>query len=148
MALHTAAEVISFMRELEGKGAKFYTDLAEKYKKDEDVLLAFAKENEKYVKQIEGAYYSVITDAIEGCNAFNLDANKYALDTELEKCASYNDALAKAVQIEEQMLKFYSDGNEQSKSLLADVPRNFVIVARKRTENRLPKLRALMERKG
>lgn len=146
--LHTASETIGFMRKLESESAKFYQDLAERYKKDEDALLAFAKENGKWMTQIERAYYSVITDAIEGCNAFHLDPNEYALDTQLGKTASYADALGKALQIEEKIVKFYSDGNEQTKSLLADVPRNFAIVARKRNNDRLPKLRALIERES
>lgn len=147
MNLHTASEVISFAKELENESARFYQDLSLKYAKDEDVFLSFVKENGKNVVQIERAYYGVISDAIEGCFAFDISPDKYKFKTELPAKASYFDALDKAIKVEERIVKFYSDAADQSKSLMADVPRNFVIVARKRS-NRTPKLRSLMERRG
>jgi iron-sulfur cluster repair protein YtfE (RIC family) len=142
MRLHTASETISFAKELEEKSAKFYKDLAQRYSKDEDVLLSYAKENNKYFTQIQRAYYSVITDAIEGGYAFDLEVDEHTLDIELPEKASYSDALDKAVEIEEKMIKFYTVAAEQSMSLMADVPRNFKIVARKRS-NRISKLKLL-----
>lgn len=142
MKLHTASETISFVKELEEKSAKFYEDLAQRYSKDEDILLTYAKENKKYFTQIQRAYYSVITDAIEGGYAFDLDSDQYTFKTELPESASYSDALAKAVEIEEKILDFYAIASEQSMSLMADVPRNFVIVAKKR-RNRILKLKSL-----
>ena len=47
-----------------------------------------------------------------------------------------------ALAIEDKIIGCYNDGAEQSKSLLADVPRNFKIVARKRN-NRIPRLKSL-----
>ena len=122
MKLHTASEVISFAKELENESAKFYEDLSQKYAKDKDILLSFAKENKKNVLQIERAYYGVITDAIEGCFAFDIESDEYTFETELVDNASYSDALGKAIKIEEKIKKFYSDAAEQSKSLMADVP--------------------------
>ena len=145
MELHTASEVISFAKKLENESAKFYQDLSLKYAKDEDVFLSLVKENGKNVVQIERAYYGVITDAIEGCFAFDINPDEYALNTELAEKASYSDALDKAVEIEERIIKFYSDAAEQSKSLMADVPRSFTMVARKRS-NRIPKLKSLVGR--
>ena len=142
MKLHTASETISFVKELEEKSAKFYEELSQRYSKDKDVLLSFSKENKKYVAQIQRTYYSVITDAIEGSYAFDLEADEYILDTELSENASYSDALDKAVEIEEKMVEFYTVAAEQSMSLMADVPRNFKIVAKKR-KNRIPTLRSL-----
>lgn len=142
MKLRTASETISFVKELEEKSANFYEDLAQRYSKDEDVLLSYAKENNKYFTQIQRAYYSVITDAIEGGYAFDLEADEYTLDTELPENASYSDAMNKAVEIEEKMIKFYTVAADQSMSLMADVPRNFKIVVRKR-RNRIPKLKSL-----
>jgi len=144
MKLHTASEVISFAKKLENESAKFYQDLSQRYAKDEDVFLSFAKENGKNVVQIERAYYGVITDAIEGCYAFDVESDKYTLETALAEKASYSDALGTAIEMEEKIVKFYSDAAEQSKSLMADVPRNFVMVAKKRS-NRGPKLKSLME---
>jgi rubrerythrin len=57
--------------------------------------------------------------------------------------ASYSNALNKAIEMEEQILKFYSDAAEQSKSLMADVPRAFMMIAKKRS-GRIAKLRALL----
>jgi len=141
MKLHTASETVSFVKELEEKSAKFYEDLAQRYPKDEDVLLSYAKENKKYFTQIQRAYYSVITDAIEGGYAFDLEADDHTLDTELAEQASYSDALDKAVEIEEKMIRFYTVAAEQSMSLMADIPRNFKIVARKR-QKRIQQLKS------
>jgi len=142
MILHTASETISFVKELEEKSAKFYEDLSRRYSKDEDVFLSFAKENRKYATQIQRAYYSVITDAIEGGYAFDLETDEYTFENELPEEASYPDALAKAVEMEEKILNFYTVATEQSMSLMADIPRNFKIVAKKRN-NRIPTLQSL-----
>ncbi len=144
MEINTASATISFAKKLEEDSAKFYEDLFQRYAKDEDVLLSFAKENRKNVVQIERTYYGVITDAIEGCFAFNINPDEYTLKTELAEEASYSEALDKAVGIEERMIKFYSDAAEQSRSLMADIPRAFTLIARKR-EGRESKLRSLKE---
>jgi len=143
MEINTASAAISFARKLEEDGVKFYEDLSQRYSKGADVFLTFAKENRKNVVQIERAYYGVITDAIEGCFAFNLNPDKYTLKTELAEEASFSEALDKAVEIEEKMIKFYSDAADQSKSLMADVPRAFTLIAKKR-EGRESKLKSLL----
>ena len=142
MKLQTASETISFVKDLEEKSAEFYEDVSRRYSKDEDILLAFAGENRKYFKQIQRAYYSVISDAIEGCYAFNLDSEEYAFETTLAEDAGYADALARAIEIEEKILDFYHVAADQSMSLMADVPRNFKIVAKKR-KKRIPTLQSL-----
>ena len=147
MKLHTASEVISFARELENESTKFYQDLSEKYAQDKDVFLSFAEENRKNVKQVERVYYGVITDAIEGCFAFSVDSDDYRFDATLGEKASYSDALNKAVEIEEKMVRFYSDAAEQSESLLADIPRTFMMIA-KRRNNRMAKLSGLFGKEG
>ena len=143
MMLHTCSEVISFARQLENESASFYENLSQKYAKDEDVFLSFAKENKKNIVQIERSYYGVISDAIEGCFAFETNPAEYTFETELAENAGYSDALSRAVEIEEKIIKFYSDAAEQSKSLMADVPRSFILVAKKRS-NRISKLRSLI----
>jgi rubrerythrin len=142
MKLHTASEVISFTKKLENEAVKFYENLSQRYAKDVDVLLSFAKENGKNIVQIERAYYGGISDAIEGCFAFNINPDNYVFKTELAEGVSYSDALDRAVEMEEKIVKFYSDAAEQSKSLMADVPRAFIMVAKKRG-NRIVKLRSL-----
>jgi len=147
MRLHTASETISFAKELENKSAKFYEDLAKRYAKDGDAFLSFAKENRKNVVQIERAYYGVITDAIEGCFSFSISPDEYTFKTELAENVSYSDTLDTAVEMEEKIIKFYSDAAEQSKSLMAYVPRAFRMVAEKRNNRKL-KLRSLPGKVG
>jgi len=142
MNLRTTSETLSFIRELEEKAAKFYEDLAKRSPENETDFLAFAKENRKYNKQIQMAYQSVITDAIEGCYAFNLNSDDYEFETALAENATNADALAKAIEIEEKILDFYNVAADQSMSLMADVPRNFKVVAKKR-KNRIPTLKSL-----
>ncbi|MFC2022465.1 hypothetical protein ACFLTR_04600 [Chloroflexota bacterium] len=147
MELNTASEVISLAKKLEEDGAKLYEDLAQRYIKDRETWLSFAKENRRNVIQIERAYYEVITDAIEGCFSFKINPDEYMLKTKLAENASYSDALNKAARMEEKIIKFYSDAAEQSKSLLADVPRVFMMVARKRDDRRA-KLGSLLTKEG
>ena len=142
MKLQTASSCISFAKGLEEQSAKFYQGLSQKYAEGEDIFLSFAMKNKKNGVQIERVYYEVITDAIEGCFAFEIDSGEYEIDTSLEDKASYVDALVKAIEIEEKMKRFYEDAAEQSKSLMADVPRVFVRIATKRGE-RIAKLEAL-----
>lgn len=143
MKLHTASEVISFAKNLENESAEFYHDLSQRYAKDKDLFLSFAKDNGKNVMKIERAYYQVITDAFEGCFAFDIEPDEYVLETALAEKARYLDALHKAIEIEEKVIKFYSDAAEQSRSLMADVPQAFVAVAKKRG-SRLSDLRLLL----
>jgi len=145
MGISTCSGAISLARELENESAKFFEELAKKYEQDKDLFLAFAKENKKYISQIERAYYGVITDAIEGCFAFDLNPEDHQVKAAPSKDASYSDALKEALVIEEKILTFYGIAAEQSKHLMADVPRSFTLVAKKRNE-RLPKLRALLEK--
>ncbi|MBN1863150.1 MAG: hypothetical protein JW790_05850 [Dehalococcoidales bacterium] len=142
MRLQTASSVISFSKELEGESAKFYEALAEKFTQAKDSFLAFAKENKKYVTQVERAYYGVITDAIEGCYAFDVEPADYALETKLAEGAAYADALSQVVKMEEVIVRFYTDAAKQSEVLMADVPRAFMFIVKKRNE-RLAKLASL-----
>ena len=141
--LHTASEVISFTKKLENESVKFYEDLSQRYAKDKDVFVSFAEENRKNVVQIERVYYGVISDAIEGCFAFDINPDDYAFKTELAEGTSYSDALDKAIELEEKIGEFYTVAAEQSKSLMADVPRAFEMVAKKRN-NRKGKLKSFI----
>jgi rubrerythrin len=144
MGISTCSGAISLSRELENESAKFYQELSKRFEKDKDLFLAFAKENAKYVTQIERAYYGVITDAIEGCFAFDLNPEDFQVKAAPSKEASYSNALKEALAMEEKILKFYGIAAEQSKHLMADVPRTFLMVAKKRGE-RLIKLKSLLE---
>ena len=147
MKLNTASEVISFTKKLEEDSAEFYKELSQRYVKDEDIFLSFVKENKKNIIQVERAYYGVISDALEGCFSFNIDPAKYSLKTELGEKASYSEALERAIDIEKIIIKFYSDAAEQSKSYMADVPRAFKMVAKKRGNRQLT-LKSLLGKEG
>jgi rubrerythrin len=131
MELNTASSVISFARELEENSAQFYESLAGQNPANEQTFLGYASENRKFIKQFESAYYGVITDAIEGCYAFSIDPDKYKTDT--QPVADISAAVGQAVALEDSLIRFYTDAAEQSKSLMADVPRAFTLIARKRS---------------
>lgn len=147
MRLQTASGVINFVRKLETESAAFYEALARAFPKDGGVFLSFARENRQNVVQIERAYYSVITDAIEGCFAFDVETDRYAFDAVLPEGAAYAEALQRAADIEAKILRFYTEAAAQSGVLMADVPRAFASVAKKR-EGRRAKLEALLGATG
>jgi rubrerythrin len=147
MIINTCSGAISSARDLEDKSAKFYEDLAQRFPENKDLFLSFVKENNDYITQVERAYYGVITDAIEGCFAFNLDLEKYALATGMGENTSYTEALNRALKMEETIIVFYLDAADQSKSLMADVPRAFRFVAKKRS-NRQARLKSMVEKQG
>jgi len=147
MIINTCSGAMSFAKELENESAKFYQNLSERYGKDKDVFLSFVKENGIYITQVERTYYGVITDAFEGCFAFNINPEEYAIRTDLSEKTSYTEALGRALEIEEKIINFYSDAAEQSKSLMADIPRAFRMVVKKRS-NRYSKIKSLLGKKG
>jgi rubrerythrin len=132
MGLNTASAVISFARGLEEDGIRLYEGLAQQYPQDKETWLALVKENKKNIAQVERAYYEVITDALEGCFSFEMSTDEYTFKSELEEGASYADALNQALAMENRIIEFYSEAAKQSKSLLADVPRAFTMVAKRR----------------
>ena len=145
MTLNTTSEVISFARKLEEDSAGLYETLAERWPAAAETWLAFAGENRKNIVQVERAYYGVISDALEGCFAFSLDADDYTFPAGLPEKTGYTDALGQAVAMEEKIIRFYSEAAEQSKSLMADVPRAFALIVRKR-EGRMATLQSLPDR--
>ena len=145
MIIHTASEGITLARKLENESAQFYESIAGKYSQDTETLRSFARENKKNIAQVDRAYYGVITDALEGGYAFNLDTEKYTLEMDVPEKAKYADILAQAQAIEERITGFYAEAAEQSRCLMADVPRTFLLVAKKR-ESRKAKLRELLGR--
>jgi hypothetical protein len=142
MKLQTASAAISFAKRLEEESAKFYQELSQRYAEGSDTFLSFAKENGKNAMQIERTYYGVISDAIESCFAFDIEPDEYKLETTLSENLNYAGALARAIEMEEKIRKFYGDAAEQSKSLMADVPRLFNLIAKKRSD-RIAKLKSL-----
>ena len=131
MELNTASSVISLARELEETSARFYEGLAGQYPASEEMFTGYAKENRKFIKQFETAYYGVITDALEGCFAFKIKPDQYELNVDAGSGQNINEATDRAIQIEDTMWRFYTDAAEQSQSLMADVPRVFSLIAKK-----------------
>jgi rubrerythrin len=144
MIIHTASEGISLAKKLENDSAKYYEDIAKKITGYKDTFLSYSKENRKNITQIERAYYGVITDAIEGCFAFNIETDNYAINISVEENAGNEGLLKQAVENEERIIDFYKTAAEQSKSFMADVPSNFLLIARKR-EKRLTNLKSLTD---
>jgi rubrerythrin len=54
------------------------------------------------------------------------------------------ELIRQAIDMEEKIVKFYTEAAEQSKALMADVPIAFRLVAKKR-RNRLSALRSLLQ---
>ena len=144
MKLNTASQVISLARKLEEDGAGFYESAAGQYPKDREVLLGFARENKKNIMRVERAYYSAITDALEGGYAFDLDPEEYEIKPGDLQNKAYPDAIKTAIGMEEKTARFYDKAAEQSKSLLADVPRAFLTMVKLRDDRR-EKLSALQD---
>ena len=144
MQLNTCASVISFAKQLEADSADFYDEIAERYPEAKEVSLTFSKENSNYATMVQRAYYGVITDAIEGCFAFSVETGKYAFVKEPAEGISFADALNQAINMEQKLISFYTDAAQQSEALMADVPRTFLIVAKKR-KGREDKLRTLLK---
>jgi len=144
VVINTCASAISFAKELENAAAEFYQYLAQKYIQDAEIFLSFAKENQKNIITIERTYYGVITDAIEGCFAFNINPDEYRFGIELSQKPGYIDDIAQATDIEGKIIKFYTDAAEQSKTLMADMPRVFNLVAKKRSD-RIIQLKQLLK---
>lgn len=141
--INTCSGAISLAKRLEKDSSAFYEGAAERVAENKDLFLSFAEENQKFVTQIERAYYGVITDAIEGCFAFNLNPDAYELDIGISAETSPSQLVRKAVEVEEKMMDFYTTAAEQSKSLMADVPRAFKMVVKKRLK-REEKLKGLL----
>jgi hypothetical protein len=144
MQLNTSASVISFAKQLEADSAAFYEKMAERYPKAAELFRTFSKENSKYTTMIERAYYGVITDAIEGCFAFTVETDKYTFEKEPAQGPDYADVLNQAIDMEQKLISFYTDAAQQSEAFMADVPRTFLIVVKKR-KGREDKLRTLLK---
>jgi rubrerythrin len=134
MKLNTASQVISLARQLEEDGAAFYESLAGQYAKVSEVLLGFSRENKKNIMRVERAYFGGITDALEGTFTFDMDPEEYTVHLGRIQTNSYTIALGAAIEMERKTAMFYDRAAEQSKTLLADVPRAFLTMGKLRDE--------------
>jgi hypothetical protein len=143
MIIHTTAEGISTARKLETDSAAFYTAGAIVFPQFSQKLSGFARENQKFISQIEQTYYGVITDAIEGCFAFDLETDDFIPETVLKPGQDLKTMIDQAIGMEDKIQKFYLTAGEQAKSLMADVSRSFIMTAKKR-KTRLAQLAELL----
>jgi len=139
MKLHTASEVVSLTRLLENEIAVFYEQTG-RLGKNEEVLRGFARENRRYVLQVQQAYNNVISDAFEGGFAFDIEADEFKIAP--PKGISFSDAIGDLISVEEKMELLYTVAAEQARSLLPDVSRAFSAIARKR-QARIERLREM-----
>jgi rubrerythrin len=146
MRLNTTSQAISLLRELETKSAAFYQSMAEKHSGEEAVFTGFVKENRKNISTIERTYFGVITDALEGCFAFDIDPQDYDFQGTMPN-GNLAEDLSTALEMEGRITRFYVDAATQSKSLMADIPRVMERIARARAE-RQNKLKVLLDAKG
>ncbi|MGD9675750.1 MAG: hypothetical protein AB7V19_03595 [Candidatus Bipolaricaulia bacterium] len=130
MLIHTASEGISFAKALEEEAATFYETAAERLPGLRD--RGYAEENRRFAHTIQRVYQEVITDAIEGGYCFELETDEYTLPLWDRAAGSANDALRHAISIEKVMIAFYSKARDQAEGLMADIPRAFGVIVRKR----------------
>lgn len=143
MTLHTASEGVSFAREMETATAAFYEDLAGRFADHAETFRGYAAANRKFVANVERTYYGVITDAIEGCYAFKgLEPEDYVVDVDLGGDVDLATALAKALKNEDAIVRYYNEAAQQSQGTMHDVPRAFLLVAKKKGQ-RIEELKAL-----
>ncbi len=140
MRLHTASEVISLLRLRENECGEYYERLGKSAPEHSPMLKGLAQENRANVVAVQRAYNNVISDALEGGYAFDMD-NK-DLDISLPKSDSFSGAIEAAVAMETAMVRVYSIAADQSRALLPDVSRAMSLIASKR-QARIQKLRAL-----
>jgi hypothetical protein len=144
MKLNTASAVISFVKELEDKSSRFYEGASSKYIAGKEMFTSFAMENRKNRAFVERVYYGVISDALEGCFSFEgIDTDDYRLDNMLADGADYFEALLTAMVMEEKIVAFYLAAGGASESLMADIPKAFEKIARKK-EERIARLKSLI----
>ena len=133
MKLNTMAAVMSFVSKIEEDSASFYEGCAEQYPELKETLLSWSKENRKFEKNVKRTYFGVITDTLESNYAFEgLDTDDYAFETAVPGSAS--EAVSKSRDVEEKIKAFYLKAAELSEGLMADIPRLFKKIAKKRAD--------------
>lgn len=146
MEINTAAALITYISKIEQASAMLYEKLAKRHQELQETFLSFVKENKKNETNIKRAYYSVISDALEACFSFGqLDADKSLSEPIVDEGTSLSEVLRFSIDLEEGIEKFYSKAAEQSKALMADLPRVLEHVAKLRNK-RGTKLRLLLDK--
>jgi rubrerythrin len=143
MQLQTASQIINYAVELEDKSAKFYEGLAEEFKQHKETFLSFVKENKKNKLLVQRVYNEVVSDALEtGFSFEGFGTDDYSIEVDWDENESFPRVIEKVLDIEEKIERFYLNAAKKSKSFLADVPRAFERIAKRKGERKL-KLKSL-----
>ena len=134
----TASTIISFAENLEDQSAKFYDEIAQKFKEHRETFLSYAKDSMKNKVSIIRTYQETVTDAFEtGFSFKEMNLKEYLVDASLSKNDDISDILRKAVELEEKTSRFYSVVAEKSKVLLATISTDFARISTKRYKRKL-----------
>jgi hypothetical protein len=129
------AAVMTFVSKIENDSSSLYQDCAEKLPGLRDHFLSWVKENESFEKRVKRTYFGVITDTLESNFAFEgLDTDDYPLQLTLPGDADVPQIKNRAIETEKTIMSFYLEAAQLSESLMADIPRLFKKIAKKRQE--------------
>lgn len=148
MQLNTMAAVMTFVTKIESDSLSFYHEHAQKFPEIKDVFLLWVKENKRFEKQVKQTYYGVITDTLESNYAFEgLNTDDFVFDATLTESTDLSDVIEKARSVEVAMRHFYEKAAQVSDGLMADIPRLFKKIVKKR-EERLSTLDSFTSEQG
>jgi hypothetical protein len=139
----TCSSIISFAQKLQEKSSEFYRELPKKYQKNQERFLAFSSESKKIEVLVTRTYQETISDALEAC-FIQINLDDYQTETKLTEDLSYSDALKKAIDLEDEAVRFYTEAAERSKALLATITSAFRTAAKRRNKQKL-ELESILE---
>ena len=135
MKLNTMAAVMTSVTRIENDSLLFYQENADKFPELKDIFLSWVKENKRFEKQVKQTYFGVITDTLESNFAFEgLDTDDHDFELTLSEDAGLSDTLQKANEMEDAIKGFYLKAAQTSEGLMADIPRLFRRIAKKRED--------------
>ena len=133
----TASAIISFSEQLEDSSERFYQELGQRFPAHRELFDGFARDCAKNRVQVTRTYQETITDALEGCFAFEgFKFDNYRVDLTLSEGIALFEGTKIAIALEEKAVAFYLDAAERSESLLATIPGAFRRVARRRSTHK------------
>jgi rubrerythrin len=137
----TASAVMRIAEALEDDAAAFYEALAGRFEAGRTVFEGFAKESRRNKTDLRRTYQETISDALEATFSFEGLAPA-SVDPGAAETPDFDEAVRRAVEIEEAAAAFYRRAAEKAQNLLATLPRAFTRVAVRRA-GRLPVLASL-----
>ena len=129
------AAVMTFVSKIENDSAVFYQNCAQTFPESQEVFQSWAKENKKFEKNTKRTYFGVITDTLESNFAFEgLQTDEFEFNSALPPNADFSECKRLALAIEDKIRQFYLTAAQSSEGLMADIPRLFKKIAKKREE--------------